>query len=69
MSTGALIAVIIVCVLVAVAVAAALAARQAMLRRQFGPEYDRLARQSGTARPAPSWRRASAGSPGSASAR
>jgi len=47
MSTGALIAVIIVCVLVAVAVAAALAARQAMLRRQFGPEYDRLARQSG----------------------
>lgn len=47
MSTGALIAVIIVCVLVVVAVAAALAARQAMLRRQFGPEYDRLARQSG----------------------
>ncbi len=50
MSTGALIAVIIVCVLVAVAVAAALAARQAMLRRQFGPEYDRLARQSGHGR-------------------
>jgi hypothetical protein len=47
MSTGALIAVIIVCVLVAVAIAAALAARQARLRRQFGPEYDRLARQSG----------------------
>lgn len=50
MSTGALIAVIIVCVLVAVAVAAALAARQAMLRRQFGAEYDRLARQSGHSR-------------------
>jgi hypothetical protein len=50
MSTGALIAVIIVCVLVVMAVAAALAARQAMLRRQFGPEYDRLARQSGHSR-------------------
>jgi hypothetical protein len=47
MSTGALIAIIIVCVLLVAAVAAALAARQAMLRRQFGPEYDRLARQSG----------------------
>lgn len=47
MSTGALIAIIIVCVLLFAAVAAALAARQAMLRRQFGPEYDRLARQSG----------------------
>jgi hypothetical protein len=47
MSTGALIAIIIVCVLVVAAVAAALAARQAMLRRQFGLEYDRLARQSG----------------------
>jgi hypothetical protein len=47
MSTGALIAVIIVCVLIAVAVVAVLAARQAMLRRQFGPEYERLARQSG----------------------
>jgi hypothetical protein len=47
MSTGALIAIIIVCVLLIAAVAAALAARQAMLRRQFGPEYDRLARQSG----------------------
>ena len=43
----ALIAIIIVCVLLIAAVAAALAARQAMLRRQFGPEYDRLARQSG----------------------
>jgi hypothetical protein len=50
MSTGALIAVIIVCALAAVAVAAALTARQAMLRRQFGPEYDRLARQSGHSR-------------------
>jgi len=47
MSTGALIAIIIVCVLLIAAVAAGLAARQAMLRRQFGPEYDRLARQSG----------------------
>jgi len=50
MTTGALIAVIVVCVLVAVAVAAALVARQAMLRRQFGPEYERLARQSGHSR-------------------
>jgi hypothetical protein len=47
MSTGALIAIIIICALAVIAAAAALVARQAMLRRQFGPEYDRLARQSG----------------------
>ncbi len=49
MPAGTLIVLIIVCaaVVAGAAVAAALAVRQAMLRRQFGTEYDRLARQSG----------------------
>ncbi len=49
MPAGTLIVLIIVsaAVVAAAAVAAALEVRQAMLRRQFGPEYDQLARQSG----------------------
>lgn len=49
MSAGTVIVIIVVCAAVAGAavLAALLELRLAMLRRQFGPEYDRLARQSG----------------------
>ena len=49
MSTGAVIGiVIVVIVLVAAAVVASIELRRARLRRQFGPEYDRLAKQLGS---------------------
>lgn len=49
MSTGAIIGiVIIVIVVVAAAAVASVELRRARLRRQFGPEYDRLARQLGS---------------------
>jgi hypothetical protein len=49
MPAGTLIVLIIVCTIVvaAAAVMAVLEVRQALLRRQFGTEYDRLARQNG----------------------
>jgi len=48
MSTGAIIGiVIVVIVVVAAAVVASREMRRARLRRQFGPEYDRLAQQLG----------------------
>jgi len=49
MSAGVVLAIIIVCVLVALVAgaAAALELRQMMTRRQFGPEYDRLAEATG----------------------
>jgi hypothetical protein len=49
MSTGALIGiVIVVIVVVAAIVVASVELRRARLRRQFGPEYDRLAQQLGS---------------------
>jgi len=49
MSTGAVIGIIIVViVVVAVVMVASVELRRARLRRQFGPEYDRLARQLGS---------------------
>ena len=50
MSTGAMIGIIIVVIVVVVAVVmvAAVELRRARLRRRFGPEYDRLARQLGS---------------------
>jgi hypothetical protein len=49
MSTGAIIGiVIVVIVIVAIAVVASGTMRRARLRRQFGPEYDRLAKQLGS---------------------
>jgi len=49
MSTGAIIGIIIaVVVVVAVAVVASAAMRRARLRRQFGPEYDRLVEKHGS---------------------
>jgi len=49
MSTGAVIGIIIVViVVVAVVVVASVELRRARLRRRFGPEYDRLARQLGS---------------------
>jgi hypothetical protein len=52
MPVGAIIAVVIVFILVAVAVALAgtLILRMTRLRRQFGPEYNRLVREIGTRR-------------------
>ena len=48
MSTGAIIGiVIVVIVVVAAVVVASREMRRARLRRQFGPEYDRLAQQLG----------------------
>ena len=48
MSTGAIIGIIIaVIVVLAVAVLASAGLRRARMRRQFGPEYDRLAQQMG----------------------
>ena len=49
MPAGTLIILIVVCAIVvaAAAVMAILEVRQALLRRQFGTEYDRLARQNG----------------------
>ncbi len=49
MSTGAITAIVIVIALVVVAVAAVATAqvRRARMRRQFGPEYDRLVREIG----------------------
>ncbi len=49
MSTGAIIGIIIaVIVVVAIVVVAMAVMRRARLRRQFGPEYDRLAQQKGS---------------------
>ncbi len=45
MSTGAII--VIVIVLAAAAVVAAAELRRARMRRQFGPEYDRMAKELG----------------------
>ena len=54
MSTGAIIGIIIaVIVVVAVAVVASAEMRRARLRRQFGPEYDRLVEKLGAARGRP----------------
>jgi hypothetical protein len=48
MSTGAIIGIIIVVLIVAaVIVVASMQLRRARMRRQFGPEYDRLAREMG----------------------
>ena len=48
MSTGAIIGIVIVVIVVVAAVAvASREMRRARLRRQFGPEYDRLAQQLG----------------------
>ena len=48
MSTGALIGIIIVVIVVAaVVVVASALLRRARMRRQFGPEYDRLAKEIG----------------------
>jgi hypothetical protein len=53
MSTGALIAIVVVIVVVAAVVAmAAMQMRRRRLRRQFGPEYDRLATELGSRRKA-----------------
>jgi hypothetical protein len=52
MSTGAIIGVIAVVVLVAAAIVAAQVLRRASLRRQFGPEYTRLAKELGSERKA-----------------
>jgi hypothetical protein len=50
MSTGAVVGIIIVVVIVVVAaiVVGSIELRRARLRRQFGPEYDRLAQQLGS---------------------
>jgi hypothetical protein len=49
MSTGAIIGIVIaVIVVAAIIVVAAAGMRRARLRRQFGPEYDRLAKQLGS---------------------
>jgi hypothetical protein len=47
MSTGIIIVVIVVIVLAAAAVIAAAELRRARMRRQFGPEYDRMAKELG----------------------
>jgi hypothetical protein len=47
MSTGAIIVIIVVIVLAAAAVVAASELRRARMRRQFGPEYDRMAKELG----------------------
>jgi hypothetical protein len=48
MSTGAIIAIIVIVALIVVAAVAAMPAlRRARMRRQFGPEYDRLAKELG----------------------
>jgi hypothetical protein len=48
MSTGAIIGIIVaVIVVIAIVVVASAGMRRARLRRQFGPEYDRLAQQKG----------------------
>jgi hypothetical protein len=52
MSTGAIIAIVIIIVLVVAAVAAVAAGqlKRARMRRQFGPEYDRLVKELGSKR-------------------
>ena len=53
MSTGAIIGIVIaVIVVVAVVVVASAEMRRARLRRQFGPEYDRLVEKLGSRRKA-----------------
>jgi hypothetical protein len=47
MSTGAIIVIVIVVILAAAAVVAAAELRRARMRRQFGPEYDRMAKELG----------------------
>lgn len=47
MSTGAIIGIIAVIVVAAVVVVASAQMRRARMRRQFGPEYDRLAKEIG----------------------
>ena len=52
MSTGAIIGIVIaVIVVAAVVVLGSAQMRRARMRRQFGPEYDRLAQEVGRARP------------------
>ena len=48
MSTGAIIAIVIIIALIVVAAAAVPQLRRARMRRQFGPEYDRLAKELGS---------------------
>ena len=49
MSTGAIIGIVIIAIIVVTAlVVASVELRRARLRRQFGPEYDRLAQQLGS---------------------
>jgi hypothetical protein len=48
MSTGAITGIVIVVIIVVAAVVASGELRRARLRRQFGPEYDRLAEQLGS---------------------
>jgi hypothetical protein len=49
MSTGAIIGIIVaVIVVIAIVVVASAAMRRSRLRRQFGPEYDRLAQEKGS---------------------
>lgn len=49
MSTGAIIGIVIIAIVVVAAlVVASVELRRARLRRQFGPEYDRMARQLGS---------------------
>src|SRR5271165_6388523 len=49
MSTGAIIGIVIIVIVVVAAIAvASVGLRRARLRRQFGPEYDRLAQQLGS---------------------
>ncbi|HTU72249.1 MAG TPA: hypothetical protein VMG38_01910 [Trebonia sp.] len=52
MPAGAVLTIIIICVLIAIAagIAATLELRMMATRRQFGPEFDRLAGQAGTRR-------------------
>jgi hypothetical protein len=52
MSTGAIIVIVIVVIVAAAVVMAVGELRRARLRRQFGPEYDRLAQQLGSNRKA-----------------
>jgi hypothetical protein len=47
MSTGAIIAIIVIVVVAAVAAVALTQGRRARMRRQFGPEYDRMAKELG----------------------
>jgi len=57
MSTGAIIGIVIaVIVVVAVVVVASAEMRRSRLRRQFGPEYDRLVEKHGSKKKADAWK-------------